>query len=225
MKNLSQQHPPSPRRRRCAPVGFTLAELIIGLLLLAIIGGAAAALASAVTRGWQLGEATHTSSLTIARTMLRVQDKMQKAKATGEWRPGSVSDPKTAPGAAILLWRDDPDGDGRMQLEETQLLEYEEPTKCLVVWEVEFPDAVTRTVNNGPFPKTMLSDANAINDYKALKHVKKYAITRNVLGAQFNLINPTTALQRPMFEFRLKFNGANGQTVEYGTASPRARDN
>lgn len=201
---------------------FTLAELIVGLLLLAIIGGATAAVAAAVSRGWQAGEAKRTSGLTITRTMLRIQDKIQRAKVLGEWRAGSVSDPKSTHGAALLFWREDANADGKMQLDETQLLEYDPVTEWLLVWEMEFPDPVTRSINNGPFPKSMLSDVNAIDDYKMFSYVKKYAITRKVLGAQFNLITPSSPSQRPQFEFRLRFNGPNGETVEYGTASPRS---
>ena len=90
--NLARQ----PRQRQA----FTLAELIIGLLLLAIIGGATAAVAAAMSRGWQLGESSATSSITITRTLLRIQDKIQRAKALGQWRGGSLS-----PARASSCWK------------------------------------------------------------------------------------------------------------------------
>jgi hypothetical protein len=110
-----------------------------------------------------------------------------------------------------------------MQLEETQLLEYDPAAKELVVHEIVFPEAVTRAAHNGPFEPATLSTATAISDYKAMTYRKQYTITRNVQGATFNVIPASSATaKRAQFEFRLKFNGANGATVEYGTASPRS---
>ncbi len=215
----------NPERRILNPEtrrAFTLAELIIGLLLLAIIGGASAGVASAISRGWQMGEANHTSNLTITRTMLRIQDKVQRAKVMGEWRAGSVDAPETGPGAAVLFWRDDANGDDMMQLDETQLLEYDPGTKQLIVHEVAFPDPITRAANNGPFSSTILSEPNAIEDYKKLTYRTDYAMTRGVLGVAFNLKRPSSPSQQLQFEFQLRFNGPSGETFEYGTGSPRA---
>jgi prepilin-type N-terminal cleavage/methylation domain-containing protein len=209
-------------RQRFSPRGFTLAELIVGLLLLAIVGGATAAVASAVTRGWQLGETNGAATLTMGRTMLRIQDRIQRAKFLGQCRPGSVSSPDSVPGAAILFWRDDANGDGLMQFEETQLLEYDPAAKTLVVTEPAYPTAAIRAAYNGPHPTSMLTGATAIEDYKGMQYKATHTITRNVQGASFNVITPTTASQRPAFEFRLKFNTPNGPAVDYGTATLRS---
>ena len=208
------------------PRAFTLAELIVGLLLLTIIGGATAAVAAAMSRGWQLGESSATSSITITRTLLRIQDKVQRAKALGQWRGGSLSPSPTDQGAAILFWRGDDsdagDNDGQMQLEETQLLEHDPATNELVIWQIEYPSDPQRALSNGPFPIAILDEATAITQYKTRPHVQRHVITRGVRGAAFHLITPTGAEQRPQFEFRLKFTGPNGEAVEYGTSSPRS---
>ena len=201
---------------------FSLAELIIGLLVLSIVGGAVAAVAAAVSRGWQAGEATTTANLTVARTMLRIQDRMQLVKLIGQWRAGSVSSPGSVPGAAILFWRDDDNGDSLMQLDETQLMEYDPATKNLLVWEPEFPDPATRAWFNGPFPTSMLTGSTAISDYKQLAYKRTFPIARDVLGMSFNVITPATASQRLTVEFQLKFKGPMGESVEYGTAAARA---
>ena len=202
--------------------GFTFAELIIGLLLLALIGGATAAVAAAISRGWQVGTSTASSSITISRTLIRIQDKVQRAKALGECRSGSLNPGVGAEGAALFFWREDVDGDGKMQLEETQILEHDPVTKELVIWDTEFPDPLTRVNSNGPFATTMLSAANAITQHKARPYSKKHTITRGVRGAVFNLITPTAAEQRPQFDFQLKFDGPNVEVVECGTSSPRS---
>ena len=202
--------------------GFTFAELIIGLLLLALIGGATAAVAAAISRGWKVGESTATSSITITRTLIRIQDKIQRAKALGQWRAGSLNPGVGAEGAALLFWRDDANGNGKMELEETQLLEHDPVQNELTVWETEFPDPLTRTAFNGPFATTLLSGATAIDDHKARPYSKKHTITRGVRGVIFNLITPTAAEQRPQFDFQLRFQGPNGEVVEYGTSSPRS---
>ena len=212
----------TPTNNYARPRAFTLAELIIGLLLLVIIGGAAAGLAAAMSRSWQAGESTATSSMTITRTLIRLQDKIQRAKALGQWRGGSLTPGPGAQGAAIFFWREDANGDGKMQLEETQILEHDPSTNRMNVWETKFPDAVTRATHDGPFETTLLSGATAIDDYKVLPHTKKYTMTRKVRGAAFHLITPTTPEQRPQFDFRLKFDGPSGETVEYGTSSPRS---
>jgi type II secretory pathway pseudopilin PulG len=208
--NLS---PDRVARRGGAGGAFTLAELIIGLLLLAIIGSATAALATAVTRGWQVEEGTVSSTLTITRTMLRIQDKIQRAKSLGQFRAGSLTPAPTSDGAALLFWRDDANGDGEIQFNETQLLEHDPLNNTLLLWETAF---------TGPFTKAMLNEPNAIGEYKLLPHAGSQVMTRGVLGAAFTVITPPTASQRQTFEFRLKFSGPNGQAVEYGTASPRS---
>ena len=203
------------------PGGFTLAELIIGLVVLAILAGATAAVATSVTRGWQVGESNQTSTLTISRTMLRIQDKLQRSRFMGQFYRGTLSTNSGTDPAAILFWREDDNGDGKMQLDETQLLEFDRANNDLVVWEVSFSSPTTRAAQNGPFPTTMLTDSNAITNYKALPYVKKYAITHKVLGAIFDVITPTNASVCLTFEYRLKFNGPNGESVEYGTATQR----
>jgi prepilin-type N-terminal cleavage/methylation domain-containing protein len=207
---------------RTCPRGFTLAELIIGLLLLVIIGATTAAVASSVSRGWQLGESKGASTLTINRTMLRVQNKVQRCKFMGQWRAGSVSSPNSVPGAALLFWRDDVNDDGLMQLDETEMLEYDPAEQTLVVWEMSYPNATARASNNGPFPTTMLTGATAIDDYKGMLYKARNVITKNVQGASFNVITPTTASQRATVEFQLKFDGPDGTTLQYGTAMPRS---
>jgi type II secretory pathway pseudopilin PulG len=198
---------------------FTLPELILGMLLLVLVGAATAAVASSVTRGWNMGETNQTSSLTITRTMLRMQDKMQRARFFGQLDRGSIANPAVNPPAAILFWRDDDNNDGKMQLDETQLLTYDPTGKELVVWEVVFPNATTRATQNGPFPTSMLTANNAVSTYKSMVYANKYTITRNVLAAAFDVITPSAG--RPAFEFRLKFDGTRGQAVQYGTATQR----
>jgi hypothetical protein len=202
-------------RAHCA---FTLAELVLGMLLLVLVGAATAAVASSVTRGWSMGETNQTSSLTITRTMLRMQDKMQRARFYGRVEPGKIDDDSCNP-AAVLFWREDDDGDGKMQLDETQLLAYDATAKELIVWEIVFPNATTRAAQNGPFPTSMLTGGSAIDTYKSMVYAKKYTITRNVRGAAFDVITPSAG--RPTVEFRLKFDGTRGQTVQYGTATQR----
>ncbi len=196
------------------PRAFTLAELIIGMLLLAIIGGATAAVASAISRGWQIGEATTSSTLTITRTMLRIQDKVHRAKVLGQWYPGSVGDvADSAQGAAVFFWRADTNNDGEMQLAETEVLEHNPRLDALVVW---------GTTSNGSFPTTMLNEPNAIQNFKAMPGATSHIITNGVLGAAFNVVTPTAPTSRAQLEWRLRFAGPAGETVEYGTASQRA---
>jgi hypothetical protein len=126
-----------------------------------LVGAATAAVASSVTRGWNMGETNQTSSLTITRTMLRMQDKMQRARFYGQLDRGSVSQPSRQPAAAILFWREDDNNDGKMQLDETQLLDLRPDAKDLVVWESSFPNATTRATQNGPFPTSTLT-ANSV---------------------------------------------------------------
>ena len=209
-----------PRADRGA---FTLAELIIGLLVLAFVGGATAAVASALSRGWQLGESSAASTLTITRTMLRIQHKVQRAALLGQWHPGSIDPlPGNAQGAALFFWRGDANGDGQMQLAETEILEHDPNTRSLLVWETSFPDALTEHQHNQVFPTTMLNEPFAIQSYKTMPHTKRRVITRNVTAAAFAVITPTAATSRAQFEWRLRFAGPSGDTVEYGTASQRA---
>src|SRR5437867_13274754 len=56
-----------------SPRGFTLVELMIGMIVTALVTGAAAALLSAVAQGWkQSGESSNSSNI-VMQTPMRLQ--------------------------------------------------------------------------------------------------------------------------------------------------------
>jgi Tfp pilus assembly protein PilV len=107
-----------PRRR-----GFTLIELCLGLLVVAMIMSALAAFALAVSNCWKYSDASEASAISGNQAVIRLQRRLHDAKRVGYCR--------NAPQAALVYWAADADGDGKMQFSELAMIRFNDSEHTL----------------------------------------------------------------------------------------------
>src|SRR5580658_2625441 len=71
--------------------GFLLVELIIGLVIVAMVMLAAAAMMESVSQGWDDQDVTHSTQMQANQTYLRVQKALQGAKFICYYAPGALT--------------------------------------------------------------------------------------------------------------------------------------
>lgn len=117
----------SPRasmsRTNCLRRGFTLVELCLGLLVMAMVMSALAAFALAVSNCWKYSDASEASAISGNQAVIRLQRRLHDAKRVGCCRP--------APKAALVYWAADADGDGKMQFSELAMIRFDDAEHTL----------------------------------------------------------------------------------------------
>src|SRR5580658_1622736 len=71
--------------------GFLLVELIIGLVIVAMVMLAAAAMMETVSQGWDDQDVTHSTQMQTNQTYLRIQKALQGAKFICYYAPGALT--------------------------------------------------------------------------------------------------------------------------------------
>lgn len=203
--------------------GFTLVELSIGLVVMALVGGALASFTIGVARGWQASGGSQSASLSSAAATMRIQQIVRNARLTGKCDTGALDGSSAA---AVLLWMDDSNNDGVIEENECALLEYDAASRSILKRTIP-AGGPTTSMNYATFSSSSTLIAYFRNDATVTQ-----PIARDVDGATFfaNAGNGTTDL--PTLEFCLKFqqtqSNANGATqivgsplIGYGVATVR----
>ena len=125
----------SPSRR-----GFTVFELMLGMIVTSLVLGASAALLSAVAQGWTQSESAGNGSNRVAMTHIRLQRVLRAAKQLGACRPGSIEGTDSA---ALLIWKGDANLDNKVQFSELALLEHTPGDGKLRCYEVNYTNSWT----------------------------------------------------------------------------------
>jgi type II secretory pathway pseudopilin PulG len=205
-------------RRAC--LGFTLVELILGMLVTTLVMGTMAAFMSAVGRGWTASESTQATTNITAQAHLRIQRLLREARQIGAVRTGALDGSATS-NAAVLYWKGDANSDNKIQLSELALLEYHpsaDPKDALTL-------RLYQAVLPSGTPDTTITDDNEIftdaeiDTFRNLSFVKDtYTIVaRKVNGVEFHKDDATTQI-RPTLDYLIVF--PSGET-EFGTVTPR----
>src|SRR5262249_21866611 len=84
--------------------GFTLFELVLGMMIPALVTAPSAALLSAVAQGWKASDSSSDNSLTIMQTHQRLQRVLRAAKQIGACRTGAIEGSSSG---CVLLWKAD----------------------------------------------------------------------------------------------------------------------
>jgi Tfp pilus assembly protein FimT len=211
--------------------GFTLAELVVGLMITALVGAGVLAISTAVAAGWKATEASQHEQMATARTMRVVQGLVRQSRLTGYWQAGSLDTVTSSP-ATLMIWRDDGNGDGRIQTEEVVLLQHEPSSKRLLLYEVAFANTEQRTANNLTWDNAWFYASNTTDEFKGQPFVRARVVATDVSGASLCVVNESDQVQRPSVEFQLRFAGSAFATADpdapqepdrrfYGTATLR----
>jgi len=186
--------------------GFTLVELMMGLVITALVMGALATLSSAMSRAWSQSDTGQSASISSHQASIRLQNFLRQAKLVGLVRPGST-DGSVSPGASAMLWLRDDNGDGKVQLTEMGLIEHDLAQKRLKLYQVKVPSGMTADAYNaaysGSITSAALTDPAAPETFKGLANVWAQPLA----GA-----DPTTGNAHPVkvTGFRIEKTGGTG---------------
>ena len=231
MSIIASQLRPHRRRpgrsgRGPARAGFTLMELVMGMIVTGLVMSAIAALLSAVAMGWQQSGATQETSTHRVQAHARMHRLLKGVKQIGAVRGGSIHG--TATPAAAMLWKGDANGDNKVQFSELALLIHEGGVGTsegyLAYYDVAYPaNWSAEQVSEADTPALPDNDIfkdSSINWFRTLDHVRSTLVMTNVVGATFTRTDGAN-ITRPSLDYVLTIDKGDGPHVEYGTASVR----
>jgi prepilin-type N-terminal cleavage/methylation domain-containing protein len=217
--------------------GFTLMELVFGVLILSLIAGAVAGLTRAVAMDWEQSEQTQTVDLRASLIAARLESMLRQAKYIGLVRPGSLDGSASKP-AAVMLWLNDSDGSGTMTFPELGLLQHDTSSNTLYLYTVKFPSGWSATQIaswNTAVSYATLCGSTAPEDFKGnTSVVSAQALAHNVTGFKVAAHWLPSWPQKPTLDFELKIYQAGAKDAngvqrtpdrvqyQYGSAVLRA---
>jgi prepilin-type N-terminal cleavage/methylation domain-containing protein len=142
--------------------GFTLAEVLLSVVITGIVLSAAAALAYAVGKAWSQSENINEVVSSGRLATVRITDRIRTARAIGY-----------ADDQVLVIWREDSNGDGAVNLSELTLFEFDPDDGELREGQLVFPagtSQATRDANNwevatGDFTREWIGIQMKLNDY------------------------------------------------------------
>ena len=151
----------SRRRRGRGPTGLTLAELMVGLSLMSLVGLTAATLASGLANAYRQTDGMDQSVQAARLAMMNVEALVRKSKL--------VLARNTT---HLALWTADTNGDGQINLDEVALIRFDDREGVVYSEQVAFPSSTPASVAaalNETMDLADLSNANKVR--KGLNHV------------------------------------------------------
>jgi type II secretory pathway pseudopilin PulG len=215
-------------RARARARAFTLLELTIGLVVMAMVLGAVSAFSLSVSRAWENSDALQSSSLTCSQVTMRLLNELRTVQGFGAVIAGTAT-PNTSRAAvapaAVLLWKRDgtsnnnyTDADGKIEYSELELIEYE-PSADKTTGRSLYTWTATPLIDL-QMSRTVFNDPATIAEFKKIATRRRLA--SNLDGAKFYVLNGTSTVQRPIFEFALSFVRDQAVvTTQYGAVSLR----
>lgn len=201
--------------------GFTVVELCLAIVITSLVAGALTAFSLAMLSAWKHAEQTQALTLTGNQVVLRIQNELRSARLIGACRAGSSDG--SAPGAAVVLWKQDFNGDGKIQASEMEMIVHDTVNHELRLYRTGQPDPDPNQV----WSYSTFSDASVFNLFATGR--QSVLLARGVQGAVFQTSGTTGASQNPSLQFALKLKAENAsmpgspqQLVQYGVATVRA---
>jgi hypothetical protein len=222
--------------------GFTLIELMLGMVITTLVVGALGAMMTAVGRGWIASDAVKASSSFANQSAAHLRQVVRGAKQIGLVRFGSL-DGSASPDAAVMLWKTDAlktvangDGtfryvtDGKVQFSELGMIEHfigaDAAHSELRYYQVAFPSNWTAQQKQAADTPDLADDeiykSTEVETFKGLENVQYTVLARNIIGCTFKRIDGTS-VTRPALEYTLRIQKSDGSIdVEYGTIALRS---
>ena len=220
--------PHTPRIRTGRPAcAFTLAELVLGLLLTSFIGAALAAFMLAMGQSWASGASVQSLGQISNATALRVQRSFGAAKYVGSFRTGSLGS-AVVPQARVFYWKsDDWTGatDSAVQLGEMALLDFDRTSGQLRLYQATTTASMSPaqlSAASGAMTFSEMSVSTAPDVFKALNFVKSTVVGRSLTGVKFDVRAGASTTELPSLDFTLQFDRADQHGTEFGTATMRS---
>lgn len=203
--------------------GFTLAELMMGMGIMAILIGALAGIVRAVADGWSSTENVQAIQVAARQGGMQLYRMLSGAKFVGlavddDWTINSSGVKVASGGAAaqLMYWKHDNTMEyGKIQAEELALIEHDRANKRLVLYELS-PTA-SSLVRKTAYTGTAITHSPDAATFKALPGITSRALATGVTQVSFEAIYKGSTSQRQMVEFVLTFERGGQVRTEYGT--------
>jgi hypothetical protein len=212
---------PSATQLRCRR-GFTLTELLLGIVISSMTLAALAALAMAVGQEWENSapkywQDPNATPIRVSpyQSTARIEDIIKHARHLG-WA-GVKSD---GSGSAAFLWMSDDVGAGQIQLCEVVLLEYVAATGILTMYQV--PTTASNAMTDLTY--NSINTEGCVSEFKARTNVLPSArvVLRNVVRFVPSACNLSNSLMRPSLEYVLEVRAGSRNRCEYRAVGLRS---
>ena len=201
--------------------GFTLVELMTGLMITAMVLCSLAVFSFGVSQSWMQSDSSQSTFLRQTLTVERLNHIVRQAQAL-EPNPtqGSLND--TIPSAACVLWTDT-NNDGIIQYSELSMLQYLPTSHTLVQWYIPSSSGVATSIYTPSAGAPLMSQTSFMAMGPA-----SLTLADNMDGCQFFSVpgvNTTSQMRRPSLEAVFKLDNGNtlvGPQVIYTSVALRA---
>src|ERR1700733_12871240 len=189
--------------RRHFSSGFTLVEMLISMVIMAIVLSALAGISLSVAQSWANSDGTQTLSLQSEQIYTRVRHYLSSAKYVGLVNTGSLTG-TASPAASIFYWVSDNwlgISDGAPEIGEMAEIVHDPTPQTL--WLYQPIPAASMTVPQLTAASTVLTNAEITSqtwatNFESLSYVTKTAIGTSVTGCTFSAQYLTSTTQRPV---------------------------
>jgi prepilin-type N-terminal cleavage/methylation domain-containing protein len=216
MNKISANH---RGRRAQSSRGFTVIELSMGMLIMAIILAALAGLALALSSGWKATETNDGLQAARRQTSTQMYSNVRSAKFIGAATEDKLdsSGPGPRAGAAVMFWKGKNDPGATMYGHQVALIEHDLDTSTLRLYELPLTAAGAMT----EFKAADIDDRDDARAFRDLPGITCQVIGRNVHGVSFKLLPAGTNRALQSLEFRIRYKSGEQEQLEYGTVTVR----
>jgi type II secretory pathway pseudopilin PulG len=197
--------------------GFLLAELLIGLVIVALVMLGAAAVMEAAAQGWNDQDVTRSTQLQANQTYVRVQNALQGAKYLGYVTPSSSQT------GGIFFWQNDNLGGveaGDPYVGEMAFIHYDPATTTLWLYRVPTSELSDTQVQQA------LTLGQIDESAEATWFSQQSFVEKQALGGPGNLTNDGTRLEVSSFQVYVSSLSSTSQlpVIEYSIGFTRPSD-
>ena len=208
------------RLRNIHRPAFTIVELSMGLLVVAIILAALAGVAVAMSSGWKATETQDNLQVARRQTSTQIYHNIRSARYIGMAaadNSNSSGGTVLGKGAAVIFWKGDTNAGTTMYAYQVAVVEHDMNAATLRLYQLPQTAAGAMT----QFLTSDVDDSGDADKFKAMNGVTSQVIGRDVSTVTFKLLPVSSTRQRQALEFQIKYKSGDQEQLEYGTATVR----
>jgi len=208
------------RLRNIHRPAFTIVELSMGLLVVAIILAALAGVAVAMSSGWKATETQDNLQVARRQTSTQIYHNIRSARYIGMAaadNSNSSGGTVLGKGAAVIFWKGDTNPGTTMYAYQVAVVEHDMNAATLRLYQLPQTAAGAMT----QFLTSDIDDSGDADKFKAMNGVTSQVIGRDVSTVTFKLLPVSSTRQRQALEFQIKYKSGDQEQLEYGTATVR----
>ncbi|HTW94822.1 MAG TPA: prepilin-type N-terminal cleavage/methylation domain-containing protein [Tepidisphaeraceae bacterium] len=214
-----------PTFRHSGNRGFTLTELMMGMLVTSLVLAALAAFVDAVAVGWEASDGTQDAALEAHQAYQRLDHYLSSALYVAQPMVGSTS-------TAIFFWANDNwnsggvnAGDECPEFGEMNLIEYDSSTNTIWLYQPISGSAMSANQFSNACARQTYADiisSGAIALFLSQNFCSQIPLAHDVTSATFDVVGTDSTTQRPIVEMNLIFQKDSQTITQYGTVTLRA---